>query len=283
MNPVAPAVLYLMTLTAAHAAAPVCPGTRLALDTSIGGTPIARLTLGGHTGNVLLDTGATGSAVDAATFGVAPGTSLTLAKDETFRAEDMRNYAAPPGGQMARFGTDLMSRRVIEFHYEASRPFAVIGATPCPAKSARAAGLKNLGVPRTYAASAKDHDPSLPNVPAIRLALAGLTVPAQIDTGFDDNIDPGIIQGNAALLAALRAAHVSLTPEPGKATLGCAANRVNERWRIANGPLLEIKADAACGGIARFSKPWAQLGASWLKRWRIIIFDGLGEQIWVRS
>ena len=106
--------------------APVCSGERIPLDTSIGETPVMTLTLDGHTGGFLLDTGATYSAVDSETFGLPAGGSATLsgfslpiATGGRFVAEDMGGYRGPAGGQRGRIGTDFLSLGVIEFHYEA--------------------------------------------------------------------------------------------------------------------------------------------------------------------
>ena len=46
-------------------------------------------------------------------------------------------------------------------------------------------------------------------------------------------------------------------------------------------PLLEIKDDVACGGIAAFSTPFAQIGASWLGNWRTTILDGTAGRVWI--
>ena len=132
----------------------------------------------------------------------------------------------------------------------------------------------------------------------IGLAIGPVAVPAQLDTGFDDARDPGVVQGNAALLAALRGQGVAMHPAPAGSTFGCAGTRHYPRWRIdsaalaviaADGtpattyppPLLEIKDDVSCGGIAAFSAPFAQIGASWLSRWRTTILDGPGGRVWL--
>ena len=283
-----------VAVTPARASAPVCTGTRVTLDTSIGATPVARLTVGGRTGNFLLDTGATGNAVDAATFGATPGTTiprldfaLPSPASAAFNAEDMRGYRAPPGGQIGRIGTSILSKRVVALHYDPAGAFAIIGETPCDPK-----GLVAAGVPGSYAARTADLKPGTPNVPAVFVRIGSVQVPAQIDTGFADQLDPGLVQINAAMLAALRNSGVKMQRAVGRTTLGCDGSGVNEHWQIDTErlrigrstykpPLLEVKSDPSCGGIATFPLPWAQLGASWLNVWGITVFDGPGERIWL--
>ena len=288
------------------AAGAVCPGIPLPLDTSIGATPLAWMTIGGRTGHVLLDMGATGSAVDAGTLGRPPGggeraLSFSLPSPATgsFRPEDMRAYRAPPGGQRARIGTDILSRRMIEFHYETASPFVIAGLGACDPASLRDRGFVAVGRPGFYGAPAGMRRRDMPDVPVIGLRLGPVVLPAQVDTGFADAVSPGLVQVNAAAIQALRARGVALREVAGASTIGCAGAGVNRRWHVetaaltvvtAGGeaagtwppPTLEEKTGTACGGIATFAEPFAQIGASWLIRWRTSVFDGPGGEVWIR-
>jgi hypothetical protein len=296
-------------LVAAFAQVPLCLGGLVPLDTSIGATPIVRLTLGGVGGNFLLDTGATYSAVDAHTYNVPVGTRVSLwgfslpsAAGGAFVAEDMHGYRSPPGGQTGRIGTDFLSLRAVELHYAAAAPFAIIGDTVCDPATLRDAGFVEIGLPGYYAANPTHLrlGPGKWNVPVVGLRIGPVSIPTQVDTGFDDEVEPGVLQINAAALEALRAGNVGIHPTTGPSTLGCDQIRgVNEYWQVDTAsvavttpegqpvdayppPMLEVKAGKRCGGIATFDEPFGQIGASWLHRWNTTVFDGPGERIWFR-
>ena len=216
-------LLALVSFTLAMAgggAEAVCPGGRIPLDISVGSTPLVQMTLGGHPGTVLLDTGATGSAVDAATHGLAPGVtipyldySFPAAARGPFRTEDMRAYRAPGGGQKGRIGTDILAKRMIEFHHDATPPFLIVGSAACDPALLRAAGLVEVGVPGNYGGDPAARRRGLPNVPVIGLRIAGFPVPAQVDSGFADIAAPGIVQVNQPLMA-IRNNHVENRDAP---------------------------------------------------------------------
>ena len=66
------------TTAAAGAKTSKCAGTRVAIDTSVLGTPFANLTLGGNSGSFLIDTGATYSRVDMRRYGLSEGWKIFL-------------------------------------------------------------------------------------------------------------------------------------------------------------------------------------------------------------
>ena len=286
------------------AAARSCPDARIPLNTSVGGTPIASLTVGGNSGWFLIDSGASLSAVDAHAYGLAAGAAVELSppfcdsRKSVFRAEDLGSFAAPAGGQRGRIGTDILAGLAVTFSYADPAPGMTVHAGNLDPAPLTAAGFVEIDRPGYYGAVASERLPGSTGVPEVGLAIGSVAVPAQLDTGFDDARDPGIVQGNAALMAELRQNGVAMHPVPAGSTLGCAGLRPYPRWRIdlaglevarADGtpakaypaPLLEIKDDVACGGIAAFSKPFAQIGASWLGRWRTTILDGAGGRVWM--
>ncbi|MGO9422922.1 hypothetical protein [Roseiarcus sp.] len=296
-------VAGLAALAGEIAAQPSCGNVRLPLDVSIGGTPVATLDVGGRRGAFLIDTGATLSAVDAKSYGLVPGSRVDRKVPFcspariAFRAEDMGAYRAPAGKQRGRIGTDLLGSLAVVFSYGESPPSMTVRTdSPNPA-SLTATGLVEVGW-RGRTRPAPRETPASNGVPVIALAIGPVMVPAQLDTGFDDVDDPGILQGNAALLTALRDRGVAMRPAPSAGTLGCAGVRAYPRWRIeaaglaviaADGtraatyppPLIEIKDDVGCVGIAASAEPFAQIGASWLGRWRTTILDGSGGEVWI--
>jgi hypothetical protein len=267
------------------------------LDGSIGGTPVASLTVGGERGWFLIDTGATVSAVDSMAYGLTAGTHVELdapfcgSAHAVFRAEDMTAYRAPEGGQRGRIGVDILGRLAVAFAYGGASPAITVRAERLDPGDLAARGFVEIDPPGGPGAR--------PNaVPVLGLSIGPVTVPAQLDTGFDDSADPGVVQVNPALLAALQAHGVAMRPIAPGGTLGCSGARVYRRWRIeAAGldvtatdgnrvaayppPLIEVKDDVACGGIAAFAEPFAEIGASWLGRWRTTIVDGPGGTVWI--
>jgi hypothetical protein len=285
-------------------AASACPGFDIAIDASIGGTPVVSIVVGGRRGNFLIDTGATQSAVDAQSYDVVPGTRSDLdgvfagQTRFSFLAGQMRSYRAPPHGQQGRIGTDVLSQYAVVFSYQAPSPHLTVRSAPCDADALKRAGYSEIGLPGHYASEQGRRGPDSANVPVIGLSIGSLTLAAQIDTGFADESTPYVIQANAALLTALRNHGVAMHPLPAASTLGCAGVRTFERWQvdatslrltttndaaiaIYPPPLLEIKDDVACGGIAALKEPFGQIGASWLKRWRTTIVDGPSGRVWV--
>ena len=291
---VSPAAVAAQTGASPAAAEPACAEVDVPLDVSIGGTPVAPLAVGGRRGAFLIDTGATASAVDAGTWGVAAGTALELGGPfcnaaHVFVAQDMSAFRAPPGGQQGRIGTDLLRGATVVLETGGGRPtMTVRWGSFVPA-----AGAGTIEIGARPAAGAGN------GVPVIGLAIGPAAFPAQLDTGFDDGVDPGIVQGNPALLAALEAAGVAMRPVAPGRTRGCSGVRPYPRWRVeaadvaviaSDGrraaafppPLVEIKDDDACGGIAAAAAPFAQIGASWLGRFGATVLDGPGGTVWMR-
>lgn len=295
----------MATNTAARAGTSICGGTRMPIDTSVSGKPFANLTLGGNNGNFLIDTGATHSQVDMQRYGRPEGSkisltgfSLPLVQGGMFTAADLRSFAAPHGGELGTVGTDFLSLLSIEFHYEQSQPFAALSRRACDRTTLRRAGFVEVGLPGYYEADLSRLKRGMPNVPVISLRIGQVTFPTQVDTGFGDT-PQGVVQVNAALMKALRAAGMLAHSLPADvATVGCSGTYTYERWQIEHEklsiitpggnivasyprPLLEVKANASCGGISAFDEPFAQIGASWLSRWGKSVFDGLNSAVWI--
>jgi hypothetical protein len=297
--------LSVATIAPTMAETSLCGGTRIAIDTSVFSKPFANLTLGDDTGNFLLDTGATHSWVDMRRYGVSEGSKIFLSRFSlpsvqggVFIATDLRSFSAPPGEQLGIIGTDFLSLRAIEFHYEPSQPFAAVGRKACDAPTLRRAGFVAIGLPGYYEADLSRLKRSMPNVPVIGLRIGGIMFPAQVDTGYGD-LPQGVVQVNAALMRILRATEMPIHSLPSDVvTFGCSGTYAYERWQIEREqlfivtpagdilasyppPLIEVKTDAHCSGISTFAEPFAQIGASWLSRWGKSVFDGLSSTIWI--
>jgi hypothetical protein len=296
--------LSVVTTTAAMAGTSICGGTRIPIDTSVFSKPFVNLTLGGANGNFLLDTGTTHSRVDMRRYGVSEGSkiflsgfSLPLVQGGLFTAADLSSFSAPLGGALGTIGTDFLSLRSIEFHYEQPQPFAALGRA-CDQAVLRDAGFVAVGLPGYYEADLSRLKSGMPNVPVVGLRIGRTTFPAQVDTGYGD-LPQGVVQINAALMRILRDAGMPAhLLRSDVVTVSCSGTYTYERWQIEHDrlsvvgvdghtvaslppPLLEVKTDAHCGGISTFAEPFAQVGASWLSRWGTSVFDALSSGVWI--
>jgi hypothetical protein len=287
------------------AATAICGGVRIPIDISVFNKPFANMTLGGNRGYFLIDTGATLSQIDMRRFAVPEGIKIMLsgfslpsAEGGVFTAADLSSFAAPVGPQLGTIGTDFLSLRTIQFHYEQSQSFAALEREACDQVRLREAGFAAIGLPGYYGADLSPLKRGMPNVPVIRLRIGEVTFPAQVDTGYGD-FPRGVIQVNAALLKTLRVVGIPLHSLPSDViTLGCSGVFAYERWqtevekvsiissdgRVVTSyppPLLELKTDVSCSGISTFDEPFAQIGAFWLSRWETSIFDGLNSTVWI--
>jgi len=138
-----------------RAATPICDGVRIPIDISIFNKPFANLALGSNSGYFLIDTGATLSQIDMRRFAVPEGLKIVLsgfslpsAEGGVFTAADLSSFAAPLGPQLGTIGTDFLSLRTIQFHYEQSQSFAALGREACD--QARLRGARN---PVTFVAA----------------------------------------------------------------------------------------------------------------------------------
>jgi len=297
--------LSVMTAGAARAATPICSGVRIPIDTSVFTKPFANLALGGNEGDFLIDTGATYSQVDMRRYAVPDGKkialsgfSLPLAGGGVFNAADLSSFATPLGAQLGTVGTDFLSLRTIEFHYEWSQSFAALGREACDQVSLRRAGFEAVGLPGYYGADLRHLKRGMPNVPVIQLRIGEVTFPAQVDTGYGD-LPRGVVQVNAALMRILGLTGMPMHSVPSDVvTIGCSGTYAYERWQIEreevsiitpdgrvvanySPPLLEVKTDVHCSGISTFNEPFAQVGAFWLSRWGTSVFDGLNSTVWI--
>jgi hypothetical protein len=295
----------VMAVAAARAATPICGGLRIPIDTSVFSKPFANLALGGNEGDFLIDMGATYSQVDMRRYAVPDGIKIALsrfslpwAEGGVFIAADLSSFAAPLGAQLGTVGTDFLSLRTIEFHYERSQSFAALGREACDQASLRRAGFAAVGLPGYYAADLGHLKRGMPNVPVIQLRIGEVTFPAQVDTGYGD-FPQGVVQVNAALMRTLRLAGTQMRSQPSDvATIGCSGTYTYERWQIEreevsiitpdgrvvasySPPLIEVKTDVHCSGISTFDEPFAQVGAFWLSRWGTSVFDGLNSTVWI--
>jgi hypothetical protein len=297
---------------AALAQSAVCPGGSVTLDLSVDATPHVHMRLGAHDGNFLIDTGASASSVDARIFGLEPGSKTriegssfpTVAAGD-FAVFDWSHASAPPGGLAGVIGTDFLSLRIAEFHYDAPQPYLAVSQQRCPARQFEEAGFTSISQDGYYSADPTRLRSNTLNIPVIFVRVGPVIAPAQIDSGFSESGSVrGVVQINEALFTDLRNAGIIMIPftEVTFSIADCRGNRfVPAIWRVQgvplqittregkavfayDSPLLEVKpTPTACGGIATSPEPMGQIGAEYLKRWGTFVLDPLNEQVWVRQ
>jgi hypothetical protein len=306
------AIALALAPTGAFAQSAVCPGGSIALDVSVEATPHVHMQLGRRSGNFLIDTGASTSSVDARIFGVTVGSSIRIEGSSfptvsggDFAVFDWSHAPAPPGGLAGVIGTDFLSLRVAEFHYDAQQPYLAVSQQRCSARQFEDGGFTSIPQEGYYSADVTRLRPNTLNIPVIFIRVGSVIAPAQIDSGFSESGSVrGVVQINEALFRDLGNAGIVMTPFTAVtfSMTDCRGNRsVPTLWRVQGSslqittrggdavfefepPLLEVKpTPEICGGIAVSPEPMAQIGAEYLRRWGTFVLDPINEQVWVKK
>jgi hypothetical protein len=298
--------------TGAFALDMLCPGSAIPLDVSVAATPHVRMQLAGRSGNFLVDTGASASSVDGATFSLMPGSNAQLSGSTfptitggNFAVLDWTSAPAPSGRLAGVIGTDFLSLRIAEFHYDAREPWLGVTELRCASRQFEAAGFTPISQQGYYSADPARLRPNTLNIPMIFVRVGSVIAPAQIDTGFSETGSVrGVVQVNEALFAGLRSAGIAMAPftEVRFSITDCRGNAVTPAlWQVKGVPLqittregnalfayeealLEVKpTPTVCGGIATTSEPMGQVGAEYLRRWGTVVLDPFNEQVWLKA
>jgi hypothetical protein len=222
--------------------------------------------------------------------------------------------------QAGILGTDLTSRTAIAIDYARSKLRRAEKRTFCTEADLARAGLSALSSAGFFADDASKlrpladvvtgaaRDTSVANVPTVPLRVAGIDAHAQLDTGFDDALVPLSVNVNEALFASVMAKRPGAlvrTPdkdltlstcsgesEPVEAytlAAGAAVDFVGELGRIVKSfstatLFLKRTPESArkCGGIGTWTVPAAQVAASFLVAFGLVVFDPFGSRIWVK-
>ncbi len=266
-----------------------------------GASPYVELTADGIKGPFLLDYGATRSSLSAAAFpgpdGSTKNTAISLPgiKSADFHLARYELLVQPEKGQLGVIGDDLLSR----FTVELTQSTVYLGAEPCRPETLVARGLTPIAQNGFFSSDPKKINAGLPNVPVVFLRLGEVKVWAQIDTGYEDFLRGHSIDINQALFDRLLTSRVKLDRLHDVDVWTCDWREQRAVYRVENAPLviedgqakpivttqdfhLIVKPADACGGIADFSEPAAQLGASFLRLFSAVIFDPNAETVWLR-
>jgi len=279
--------------------------------------PYVDVGIGPDTGAFLVDWGTTGSAIDPSGF--APGTPTPVAGTTnrwdgfsffgpwarvTLSVQDFSAFAEP-FRQAGILGTDFLSLNVFVVDWTRGTLARAERGAGCDAATLEATGFVALSTEGHYARALGSLLPGVPNVPAIRVRLGAADVRAQIDTGFDDALAGPAVNVNRAWFDTLAPALLVRTPALDLVLTTCVPDVVEPvaAWRLADGAALELVADdgdaarvhpdailfvkdtpaaaSGCGGIGTWSTPGAQLGASFMARAGVVVFDPEESRVWL--
>jgi hypothetical protein len=279
----------------------LCGGQPYArMSISGGSSPYVELTADGIKGPFLLDYGATRSSLSALAFPGSDGSirhaaiSLPGVKSADFHLARYDLLFQPEKGQLGVIGDDLLSR----FTVQLTQGAAYFGAEPCRPEALVAAGLTPIAQNGFFSSDPKKISAGLPNVPVVFLRLGEVRVWAQIDTGYEDSVYARSVDINQALFDRLVRSGIKMNRTDDIDVWTCDGRESRAVYRLKGAPLtienergkpivetedfhLIVKPADACGGIADFSEPAAQLGASFLRLFSAVIFDPKAETVWL--
>lgn len=313
---------------------PACLGSSLPIVFS-GNSPYVDAALGAPPnqahGAFLLDYGSTGSWVDLSQFSpTPPGTvrcgsnTCTFADFDffgswgsvVFNLADFSGIQSQPP-QVGIIGTDFLSVTPFTLDAQNRRIFQPASGSFCSDQELENAGFAAADTAGFFRSNLADLLPlstvvsgasgRVPNVPTIRLRVAGAEARAQIDTGFDDALVSHSININVAFFNAIQAADPGALVRRRNLDLSlstCAGvSEPVEAWALASGraaewvdlqgqalqrdpgAILFVKrtpqAALVCGGIGTWTAPAAQLAGSALIRAGAMIFDPGPGRVWV--
>lgn len=310
-----------------------CPGSaeeparRLEVMTSAAGAaPYVTLSPVGGEGAWLIDYGATASSANRLDHLPASDPRWVDASRTDLRLSGFDFPFSPPqqvvanlpraisedgvGLQQGVIGTDLLSHRTVEIHYE--RPedqHLLVTNTSCLMAGRGFFLIRQAG----YFGSKPEHFVTQGvNVPVVFIGferadgiVSAARTPAQLDTGMADTVWPRTIYVNAALWrtiktdGAVRQGQLSVKQCDGSAnlevwSLPASQLQVTDEsglWMTKYPafyvvPLAQLPGTSACGGIATMSAPAAQLGASFLRTFGTVVVDPAaypdGGAVWIR-
>jgi hypothetical protein len=279
----------------------LCDGRQYQRDSvPNGGPPYIGLSADGVFGQFLLDYGATESSLSASAFGEPDRMirhaelSLPGARDGTFTLRHFDTPLKPAGRQLGVLGTDILSLLTVQI----TGSTVFVGAQPCDSSALRARGLVPIAQKDFFSSDPSTMDGKHPNVPVVFLRIGEVRTWAQIDTGYDDVVYEHTVDINEALFKRLITEGMTLDHLADINVSTCEGRESRHVYTLKNRSIL-IEADDStpitrianfyltlkpvngCGGIAAMSVPAAQLGASFLRTFRTIVFDPQLGTVWL--
>ncbi len=311
---------------AAPASFPACLGETRSLIVS-NGMPYTPLRVQGRTGFFVVDLGSDGSTITPENFlgGIGPRPLPNQGNGQEAQFADV-NFFGPwqpmplsiqnsnikaPLAQAGLIGTNLLKAHVFTLDYASGLIHRADPATFCSDLALYRAGFRPLSSrdyygrdPTTLRCPAAPRRPC-PNIPTIPVRVGNASAVAQVDTGYDDRMRPGV-NINRAWLRQLLAAGVPLFRDPAADISLTTCASVNEpvlAYRLPVGTPFELvgedgqavrkfhgiplylkdtpAAARSCGGIGTWDRPAAQLGASSINDGTLVV-DPLSQRLWFK-
>jgi hypothetical protein len=334
-----PATAIAAPATSPASAQPDCLGERQPL-TVASQMPYALVSVGGREGYMVLDFGASVSSITPANF---QGSNPPQPLDATSTSGRFDNFVfygswgtvqllmqQQPAVQQLKtadgqafirqagvIGTDLLAQHIYTLDYRAGHLWRAASGAFCSDAALTGAGYRAVSTQDYYGDQpaalscplANVTAPNCVNIPTVPIRIGSVDAKAQLDTGYDDSLQPYSININLALFAALQKAGIKLKPQPSKSLslttcqagitervdaysvpAGTPVGLVDTAGRVIAPPkgrsiTLFVKNTpsqaANCGGIGTWSQPAAQLGASFVADGALVV-DPFSARIWVR-
>lgn len=294
-------------------------------------------------GNFLVDFGANGSTIDFGGFvpdkpmptgclgdAATPGAICSFANFDFFGPWGTvslvtANYSFLFNSirQAGIIGTDFLSVHAFTLDFHGKRLWKAEAKSFCTDAQMLASGFSPLPSSGFYTNDSKTLRPlsevisdadadisrfTVPNVPTVPIAIAGVSALAQLDTGYDDRLYRHSININEALRDRL------LTAVPGRLTrrpaldlylttcVGGLSQR-GEAYELADDTPVDFLAEGGgigrhdvgtmlyvkdrlpeaerCGGVETWTVPAAQMGASFLVDALAVVFDPARSRVWL--
>ena len=204
-------------------------------------------------------------------------------------------------------GTDFLMFDVYTLDYEHAAVYRAPRGAFCADAVLAAAGLRPLSTASYYASDPSKLGPGASNVPTVPVRLGLAQAVAQLDTGFDDARQRHSVNVNRAFFDAIAAAGVKLEEAPRSSMIlsTCVPGQTETLTayrpppgvtfdflatdgtpaRSADDVMLFLKETPAaariCGGIGTWTKPGAQVGASFYVDAKKMVFDPLSSRVWM--
>lgn len=225
--------------------------------------------------------------------------------------------------QAGILGTDFLSVRPFTLDYTNQKMYSAPSSTFCTETQLLAAGFAPLPSDGFFTSDLSKLRPlsdvlddpdggtknfTVPNVPTVPIAIAGVEALAQLDTGYEDRLVPYSININEALYAKIVAKDptildrdtakdlfattcVPLYSEPLRAyrlKAGATIDFIAEGASVARSETtahiyVKERSDTTrpCGGISTWTVPAAQVGSSFYVDAQVMIFDPVASRVWV--
>jgi hypothetical protein len=291
----------------------VCHGEKRALIVSKQ-LPLAAAVVSGSAGTFVLDFATTNSTIDPNAFAKPPqaiaGTNDQFESFDFFgdwgkvrlNRANHKDFAGtmPVAGLI---GTDFLSQHTYTVDYARGTLHRADARSFCTDDVLRSEGLAPMSSEGYYAADPARLRDDAPNVPTIPVRVAGVVAVAQLDTAFNDTLIRHSVNINKPLLEAMLKGGAKLIKGAGIPLSTCVPGvwentvvyRGDTRFEMLGegGKAVRFADDATfllkdtppaamkCGGIGTWSKPAAQIGASFYVDAGRLVFDPFTSRVWM--